>query len=177
MLDLVADVGSSDVVVKALGVVANHHLPLTLALVLPLYELLLNVVVTEGLHERTELLLLVVAGRTTRVHENRGTQHRRQDLGLLELPLVNVDHDEKVEIDALVVVGGRGELDCREVDLAVDHLHLALASDAHVEQSHPVCFVVLGVTLHSEYLGLSRVQSTYRFRGERRKSPVVSSLI
>lgn len=62
MLDLVADIGGSDVVVEALWVVPYDDLALTLALVLPLYELFLDVVVSERLHERTEFLFLVVAG-------------------------------------------------------------------------------------------------------------------
>jgi hypothetical protein len=51
MLDLVANVGSSDVVVKPLRVIPYHNLTLTLTFILPLYELLLDVVVTEWLHE------------------------------------------------------------------------------------------------------------------------------
>lgn len=62
MLDLVPDIGGSDVVVEALGVILDHDFALALALVLPLDELLLDVVVAEGLHEGAELLLLVVPG-------------------------------------------------------------------------------------------------------------------
>ncbi len=62
VFDLVADVGGRDVVVEALWVVPYDDLALTLALVLPLYELFLDVVVSERLHEGTEFLFLVVAG-------------------------------------------------------------------------------------------------------------------
>jgi hypothetical protein len=51
VFNLMADVGRSDVVVESLRVVPDHHLPLALALVLPLYELLLYILITEGLHE------------------------------------------------------------------------------------------------------------------------------
>ena len=62
VFDLVPDVGGSDVVVESLRVVLYDDLALALALVLPLYEFLLDVIVAEGLHEGTEFLLLVVAG-------------------------------------------------------------------------------------------------------------------
>jgi len=71
MLDLVPDIGSSDIIVEPLRVVPYHNFTLTLTLVLPLYELLLDIVVTERLHERTKFLLLVVTRRPTRVHEDR----------------------------------------------------------------------------------------------------------
>lgn len=64
MLNFVSDIGGSDIVVESFGVVLNNYLALALAFVFPLYELLLNRVVPEGLHERTELLLLVVPRRT-----------------------------------------------------------------------------------------------------------------
>lgn len=51
MLDLMSNIGCSDVVIEAFRVVLYHNLTLTLALVLPLYELLLNVVISKGLHE------------------------------------------------------------------------------------------------------------------------------
>lgn len=51
MLDLVSDIRCSDVVIEALGIVLDHDLTLTLALVLSLYELFLDVVVTEWLNE------------------------------------------------------------------------------------------------------------------------------
>jgi len=62
VLDFVPDVGSSDIVVKALGVIFNHDFALTLAFVLAFYELFLKIVVGEGLYEGTELFLLVVSG-------------------------------------------------------------------------------------------------------------------
>lgn len=71
VLDLVPDIGSSDIIVEPLRVVPYHNFTLTLTLVLPLYELLLDIVVTERLHERTKFLLLVVTRRPTRVHEDR----------------------------------------------------------------------------------------------------------
>lgn len=61
MFDLVSDVRSSDVVVKTLGVVFDDYLALALALILSLYELLLKIIISERLHERTKLLLLVVS--------------------------------------------------------------------------------------------------------------------
>lgn len=51
VFNLVADVGGSDVVVKAFRVVADHNLRLALTLVLALYELFLHIVVVKGLHE------------------------------------------------------------------------------------------------------------------------------
>ena len=62
VLDLVTYIGSSDVIVEALGIVLYDYLTLTLALVLPLYELFLDVIVSEGLDKGTEFLLLVVTG-------------------------------------------------------------------------------------------------------------------
>jgi hypothetical protein len=47
MLHLMPDVWSSDVVVETLRVILYHDLALTLAFILALYELLLDVVVTE----------------------------------------------------------------------------------------------------------------------------------
>ena len=70
MLDLMPDIGSSDIIVEPLRVILYDDFTLTLTLVLPLYELLLDVVVTERLHERTKFLLLVVTGRATGVHED-----------------------------------------------------------------------------------------------------------
>lgn len=154
MFDLVPDVGGGDVVVEPLGVVADDDLALALALVLPLYELLLDVVVPERLHEGAELLLLVVPGRAAGVYEDGGRDDGGEHFGLFELALVDVEHDEQVEVDALVVVGGRGELDRREIDLPVDHLHLALPSDPHVYQRHPVGLLVLRVFLDREDLGV-----------------------
>lgn len=51
MLHLMPDIRRSDVVVKPLGIVLDHDFALTLAFVLPLYELLLDVVVAEWLDE------------------------------------------------------------------------------------------------------------------------------
>lgn len=133
MFDLVADIGGSDVVVEAFWVVADDDFALTLALVLPLDELLLEGVVAEGLHEGAELLLLVVAGRTSRVDEDGGTDDGGQNLRLFELALVDVEDDEEVKVDALVIISGGRELDCTKIDLPVYHLHLALAPDAHVD--------------------------------------------
>lgn len=65
VLDLMANVRCSYVVVKPLGVVSNNNLALALALILALNELLLNVVVAERLNERAELFLLVVTRRPT----------------------------------------------------------------------------------------------------------------
>jgi secreted protein with Ig-like and vWFA domain len=62
VLDLVTYIGSSDVIVEALGIVLYDYLTLALALVLPLYELFLDVIVSEGLDKGTEFLLLVVTG-------------------------------------------------------------------------------------------------------------------
>lgn len=62
MLDFVPDVRGCYVVVEALWVVLYEDLVLTLAFVLSLYELLINVVVSERLDEGTEFLLLIVSG-------------------------------------------------------------------------------------------------------------------
>ena len=62
MFDFVPDIGGGDVVVEALGVILYDDFALALALVLPLYKLLLDVVVPERFHKRTEFLLLVVTG-------------------------------------------------------------------------------------------------------------------
>jgi hypothetical protein len=173
MLHLVSDIGGSDVIVEAFGVILDHDFALALALILPLYELLLNVVVSERLHKRAELLLLVVPGGPSRVDEDGGRDDCSEYFGLLEFSLVDVEDDEEVEIDALVVIGGGGKLDGTEVDLSVDHLHLALPPDAYVDQRHPVRLLVFGVFLYSEDLGLCVGVGTYRLRGESRKSPVV----
>jgi hypothetical protein len=133
VLDLVADIGGGYVVVEALRVIADHDFALTLALVLPLDELLLDVIVAEWLHKRTEFLLLVVTRRTARVHEDRRRDDCSQHLRLFELALVDVQHYQQVEIYALVVVGSRRELNGAEVNLTIDHLHLTLPSDAHVD--------------------------------------------
>lgn len=62
MLHLMSDIGGSDVIVEAFGVILDDDFTLTLALVLPLYELLLNVIVSKGLNKGTELFLLVIPG-------------------------------------------------------------------------------------------------------------------
>jgi hypothetical protein len=93
MLHLVPDVRRSYVVIESLRVVLDNDLAFALALVLPLDELFLNVIVSEGLNKRTELLLLVVACRPPRVHEDRRTNHCRKHLRFLELALVYVKHD------------------------------------------------------------------------------------
>ena len=56
------DVRGCDVVIEAFGVVVNDDLVLALAFVLSFYELLIDVVVTEGLNKRTELFLLIISG-------------------------------------------------------------------------------------------------------------------
>ena len=133
MFDFVSDIWGSDVVVETLGVVTDYDLRLTFTFVLTFYELFLNGIVAERLHERTELFLLVVPGRTSRIHEDGRTQDGCQDLRLLELALVDVEDDQQIEVDALVVVSRRAEFYSAEVNLPVDHLHLALPSDAHVD--------------------------------------------
>jgi hypothetical protein len=155
-----ADIGCGDIVVKAFRVVLDDYLALALALILPLNELLLQVIIPKRLHKRTELLLLVVPCGPSRVHKNWRADDRGEHLGLFELSLVDVQHDEEVEVDALIVVGGRAELDGAEVDLAVDHLHLALPADAHVDQRHPIGLLVLSILLHREDLGLNRSKGT-----------------
>ena len=110
MFDFVADVGGGDVVVEALGVVFDDDFAFALALVFPLYKLLFDGVVPERLHERTELLLLVVSSRTSRVHEYRRTYHCRKHFRFLELPLVDVKHNQQVKVHSFVVVGRRAKL-------------------------------------------------------------------
>lgn len=160
MFDLVPDVGRSDVVVEALRVILDDDLTLTLALVFPLDELLLDVVVAEGLDEGAELFLLVVAGGAAGVDEDGRADDCGEDLGLFELALVDVEDDEEVEVDALVIISGRRKFDCTKIDLPVDHLHLALPPDAHVDQRHPIRFLVLRVLLHREDLRLSGARLT-----------------
>jgi len=65
VFDLVAYVGRSDVVVEALGVVLDDDFSFALALVLAFDKLLFDIVVSEGLHEGTELLFLIVSCGTT----------------------------------------------------------------------------------------------------------------
>lgn len=154
MLDLVPDIGGSDVVVEAFGIVLDDDFALALALVLPLDELLFYVIVAEGLNEGAELLLLVVAGRAAGVHEDGWADDRSEHLGLLELALVDVEDDEEVEVDALVIISGRRKFDCTKVHLPVDHLHLALPPDAHVDQRHPVGLFIFRVFFDCEDLGL-----------------------
>lgn len=72
MLHLMSDIGGSDVIVEAFGVILDDDFTLALALVLPLDELLLDVIVSEGLHKGAELLLLVVPGGSSRVDEDGG---------------------------------------------------------------------------------------------------------
>ena len=55
-----ADIGSSNVVVETFRIVFDDNLALTFALVFSLYELLVQTVVIERLHERTEFLLLII---------------------------------------------------------------------------------------------------------------------
>ena len=155
MLDLMPYVWSRDVVVKALWVIFYDNLALALAFVFPLDELLLQIFVGERLDERAEFFLLVVSSRPAGVHKNGGTEHCGQDLGFLKFSLVDVEHDEQVEVDTLVVVGGGAEFDGAEVDLPVDHLHLALTADTHVYQRHTVSLFILSVLLDCEDLGLS----------------------
>lgn len=173
MFDLVSNIGRCDIVVESFRVIANDDLAFAFTFILPLDELLLDVIVAEGLNKGTELLLLVVAGGAAGVHEDGRGNDRCQYLWLLELALVYVEHNQQVEVYALVVVSRRGKFYCAEVDLPVDHLHLALSPDTHIDQSHPVRLLVLRVFLHSEDLRLNRITVTYRLRGERRKSPVV----
>lgn len=154
MLDLMSDIRRSDVVVKALGIVLDNDFALTLAFVLSLYEFLLDVIVTEWLYEGTELLLLVVAGGAPGVHEDGWADDRGQDFGFFEFSLVDVEDDEEVEVDALVIISGRRKFDCTKIHLPVDHLHLALPADAHIDQGHPVSFFIFGVFFDSEDLGL-----------------------
>ena len=160
MLDLVSDIGRSDVVVEALGIIFDDDLTLTLALVLALDELLFDVVVAEWLNEGAELLLLVITGRAAGVNEDGRADDCGEDLGFFELALVDVEDDEEVEVDALVIISGRRKFDCTKIHLPVDHLHLALSPDAHVDQSHPVCFFIFCIFFDCEDLGLSVVGVT-----------------
>jgi hypothetical protein len=51
MLNLVPNIGSSDVIVESLRVILDDDLTLALAFVLPLYEFLLNVIISKRLHK------------------------------------------------------------------------------------------------------------------------------
>ena len=75
MLDFVPDVRGCYVVVEAFWVVLYEDLVLTLAFVLSLYELLINVVVSERLDKGTEFFLLIVSGRSSRIHKDGWTDH------------------------------------------------------------------------------------------------------
>lgn len=94
VLHLVPDVGSSYVVVEAFRVIFYHDFALTLALIFSLYELLLEIIISERLHEGTKLFLLVVSGRPARIHKNGGTDDCGQYLWFLKLPLVYVEHNQ-----------------------------------------------------------------------------------
>jgi histidine ammonia-lyase len=67
---------------------------------------------------------------------------------------LDVDDDEEMEVLAFVVVAGGGEFHGTEVDLAVDHLHLAFPANADIEECHLLGAVVLTVLLDCEDLGL-----------------------
>ena len=71
MFDFVSDVGCSNVVVKALGVIPDDYLILTLTFVLSLYELLFQSLVSKGFNEGTKFFLLIVTGGPSRVNKNR----------------------------------------------------------------------------------------------------------
>lgn len=90
MFDLVPNIRSGNVVVEALWIVLNNDLALAFTLVFPLYELFFNGVVTKRLHKRTELLLLIVTSRSTRVHKNWRTYYGGQNFRLFELPFIDV---------------------------------------------------------------------------------------
>lgn len=158
MFDLVSDVGSSDVVVKAFRIILNHNLTLALAFVLPLDKLLFQIIVGEWLYKRTELFLLVVSGRSPGVHEDGRTEDCGQYLWFLKLTLVDVENDEQVEVNAFVIVSCGAEFDGTEVNLTIDHLHLALPPDSHINESHPVSFLVLCVLFDSENLSLKLIK-------------------
>ena len=93
MFDFVSDVGSSDVVVKTLRIIFDNYFALALALILSFYELLLKIIVGKRLHKGTKLFLLVIAGRSTRIHENGRTNNCSQNFCFLKLPLVYVEHN------------------------------------------------------------------------------------
>ena len=160
MLDLMPDVGCGNVVIKAVGVVAYEELGLTLALVLPLDKLLLQIIVGEGLHKGAELFLLVVAGRPPGIHEDGRTDDCGQHFRPLRLPLADVQHDQQVEVYPFVVVRGRAEFYSAEVDLSVHHLHLALPSDPHIHQGRPLTFLVFAVLFDCENLSLRKRGAT-----------------
>lgn len=105
MFDLVTNIRSGDVVVEALWIILDDDLALAFALVFPLYELFFNGVVAKRLHKRTELLLLIVTSRSTRVHKNRRTYYGGQNFRLFELPFIDVEHYQQVKVDPFVVVG------------------------------------------------------------------------
>lgn len=104
MFYFVPNIGGSDIIVEALGIVFYYYLALTFAFVFPLNEFLFDRIVTERLYERTEFLLLVVSCRSTRVHEDRRADDCCQNLRLFELSLVDVKHDKQVKIDPFVIV-------------------------------------------------------------------------
>lgn len=93
MLHFVSDIGSSDIVVKTFRVVFDNYFALALALILSFYELLLKIIVGERLHKGTKLFLLIIPGRSTRIHENRRANNCSQNFWFLKLPLVYVEHN------------------------------------------------------------------------------------
>lgn len=149
-----SDIGSCDVVVKTLRIVFDYYFTLTLALILSFYELLLKIIISKRLHKRAKLFLMVIASRSTWIYKNGRANHCSQTFWFLKLPLIYVEHNKQVEVYAFIVVGGWAEFDSTEVDLSIDHLHLALSPNAHIDEGHPISFFILCVLLDCKNLSL-----------------------
>lgn len=64
MFNFMSNIGSSNIIVKSLRVVLNYDLTLTLTLILPLYELFLNVFISKRLNKRAKLFFLIIPCRS-----------------------------------------------------------------------------------------------------------------
>lgn len=136
MLHFVSDIWSCQIVVKTLRVVLYLNLLLCPTFVLPLNELFVELVSRKGLNKRVKLLFLVVPGRSSRVYKYFGANDCSKDLGFFGLVLLYVNDDEQMKVLAFIVVGRRRKFHGAEVDLTIDHLHFAIAPDAHIEQGN-----------------------------------------
>ena len=104
MLHLVSDVRSRQIIIKSFRVVVYHYFLLDLALILPLYELLLELIDCEGLDKGIEFFFLVIPRRPPRIDENLWTNDSCQNFRFFPVPLMNVNHNQQMEVVALVIV-------------------------------------------------------------------------
>ena len=104
VLDLVSDVGGSQVVEESLDVIANFYFHFWLCFCLPLCKVFDEELGLEKLNKRHEFFLLIVPSRLSRIYKNGGTHEWAEYWIKRSFLNFFLDDNKEVEFDTLVIV-------------------------------------------------------------------------